>query len=86
MSQTAGKPQRKSAADIIASASRPKPFAPRPNYKDDPRKQIWCDTVWTNLSVQAKTTHNLSTLPYFDPETMLLSREVNQVLWGQLVG
>jgi hypothetical protein len=78
---------RKSASDIIASASRPaKPSAPAQNYKNDPRKQLWCDTVWTNLSIQAKNVVKLPTLPYFDPDTMLLSREVNAKLWGQLVG
>ncbi|EXJ60890.1 hypothetical protein A1O7_05043 [Cladophialophora yegresii CBS 114405] len=76
---------RKSAADIINSASRPtKPFARHETHKHDPRKQLWCDTQWTTLSMQAKKTHNLPTLPYFDPDTMLLSKEVNEKLWRQL--
>jgi hypothetical protein len=83
---TASTTARKSAADIINSASRhTKPFAQKESYKNDYRKQLWCDTQWTNLSVQAKKTHNLSTLPYFDPDTMLLSKEVNEKLWHQLV-
>lgn len=77
---------RKSALDIINSSSRhTKPFAPMPNYAGDVRKQIWCDTQWTTLSIQAKRTLNLPTLPYFDPDTMLLSKDVNVKLWEQLV-
>ncbi|KAJ9604681.1 hypothetical protein H2200_010795 [Cladophialophora chaetospira] len=81
MSNTA----RKSASDIINSASRHnKPFARQESYADDHRKKLWCDTQWTNLSMQAKHTIKLPTLPYFDPDTMLLSREVNEKLWKQL--
>ncbi len=77
---------RKSATDIIASSSRStKPSAAPDNYRNDPRKQLWCTTQWANLSMQAKKNCKLETLPYFDPETMLLSREVNEKLWGQLV-
>lgn len=45
---------------------------------------MWCDTQWANLSIQAKKLE-LPELPYFDPETMLLSKEVNVKLWDQLV-
>lgn len=77
---------RKSATDIIASSSRPsKTSTPAENFKNDPHKQLWCDTQWANLSMQAKKNIGLPMLPYFDPETMLLSREVNEKLWGQLV-
>jgi hypothetical protein len=81
------KPSRgKTAADIIASASRhTKPPVQRPNYAADPQKALWCNTQWANLSIQAKKLIKLPTLPYFDEETMLLSREVNHVLWDQLV-
>ena len=52
--------------------------------KKDPSKWMWCETQWTNLSLQAKNL-GLSKLPYFDPETMILSKEVNARLWKQLV-
>ncbi|OAP64636.1 hypothetical protein AYL99_00608 [Fonsecaea erecta] len=79
-------PNRKSAGDIIASASRPSRAGhdQEEQNRHDYRKKLWCETQWTNLSLQAKKTHNLPTLPYFDPETMLLSKEVNARLWGQL--
>ena len=86
MSTTATTRKPKSATDIISSASRhTKPPQREPSYSSDPRKKLWCDTVWANLSLQAKQRHSLPTEPYFDPETMLLSREVNAKLWGQLV-
>jgi hypothetical protein len=47
-------------------------------------KAIWCATQWTNLSLQAKN-HRLPTLPYFVKETGLLSKEVNEMLWKQVV-
>ena len=50
----------------------------------DLARQIWCETQWTNLSIQAKNL-GLPKLPYFDPKTMLLSKEVNPRLWKQLV-
>ncbi|KIX99494.1 uncharacterized protein Z520_05070 [Fonsecaea multimorphosa CBS 102226] len=79
---------RKSAGDIIASASRPSNNrsggSQEEANRNDYRRKLWCETQWTNLSMQAKKTHNLPTLPYFDPETMLLSKEVNARLWGQL--
>ncbi|KIW29199.1 uncharacterized protein PV07_05027 [Cladophialophora immunda] len=79
---------RKTAGDIIASASRPGRSAhggsQEEQNRNDYRKKLWCETQWTNLSMQAKKTHDLPTLPYFDPETMLLSKEVNARLWGQL--
>lgn len=78
---------KKDAASIIANASRhTKPLGPQHSFADDTaRKAIWCDTQWTNLSLQAKKLE-LPTLPYFDPDSMLLSKEVNAKLWGQLVG
>ncbi|KIW92652.1 uncharacterized protein Z519_06499 [Cladophialophora bantiana CBS 173.52] len=78
---------RKTAGDIIASASRPSKSVhagSQEEHRNDYRKKLWCETQWTNLSMQAKKTHELPTLPYFDPETMLLSKEVNARLWGQL--
>lgn len=42
-----------------------------------------CDTQWTNLSCQARRL-DLPKEPYFDPKTMLLSKEVNIRLWKQL--
>ncbi|EXJ69928.1 uncharacterized protein A1O5_07001 [Cladophialophora psammophila CBS 110553] len=78
---------RKTAGDIIASASRPGKSVhagSQEEHRNDYRKRLWCETQWTNLSMQAKKTHELPTLPYFDPETMLLSKEVNARLWGQL--
>jgi len=47
-------------------------------------KAIWCTTQWTNLSLQAKN-HGLPMLPYFVEETGLLSKEVNETLWKQVV-
>ncbi|OAG41943.1 hypothetical protein AYO21_03946 [Fonsecaea monophora] len=76
---------RKTAGDIIASASRPSKGASQEDqHRHDYRKNLWCETQWTNLSMQAKKNHDLPTLPYFDPETMLLSKEVNARLWNQL--
>jgi hypothetical protein len=74
---------KRDAASIIASASRAS-RAPPTTYKNDDKRAVWCETVWTNLSMQAKKLE-LPTLPYFDPETMLLSKEVNVKLWKQLV-
>ena len=45
---------------------------------------LWCETQWANLSLQGIHL-GLPTLPYFDPKTMLLSKEVNMKLWKQLV-
>lgn len=50
----------------------------------NPLKDMWCQTQWTNLSMQAQTL-GLPKLPYFDPKTMLLSKEVNVKMWKQLV-
>lgn len=75
---------KKDAAAIIASASRHKTPPATSDHKNHPAKQIWCDTQWSNLSMQAKKLE-LPELPYFDPETMLLSKEVNVKLWDQLV-
>ena len=77
-------PTKKDAAAIIAGASRHKAPAATSNHSTHPARQIWCDTQWTNLTMQAKTL-GLPELPYFDPETMLLSKEVNVKLWNQLV-
>ncbi|KIV87138.1 hypothetical protein PV11_02706 [Exophiala sideris] len=75
--------EKKDAASIIASASR-RTNKPAPtSFKNDDKKLVWCETTWTNLSHQAKRL-GLSTLPYFDPETMLLSKEVNHKLWLQM--
>lgn len=74
---------KKDAAAIIASASRHR-AQPTQNYHNHPAKDIWCETQWTNLSMQAKKL-DLPELPYFDPATMLLSKEVNVKLWNQLV-
>jgi len=52
--------------------------------KTNTAKTIWCQTQWTNLSLQAKNL-GLPKLPYFDLKTMLLSKEVNAKLWKQLV-
>ena len=52
---------------------------------NDIAKKTWTETQWANLSLQAKNL-GLPKLPYFDPETMLLSKEVNKKLWRQLVG
>ena len=53
------------------------------SYKD-PAKRMWCETQWVNLSLQAKNL-GLPKLPYFDPDTMILSKEVNARMWKQLV-
>ncbi|EXJ93518.1 hypothetical protein A1O1_01910, partial [Capronia coronata CBS 617.96] len=75
---------KKDAADIIAAASRPsKRFSQQSTYKDDMRKSIWCETQWTNLSMQAKKL-DMPLLPYFEPDTMLLSKDINHKLWLQL--
>jgi hypothetical protein len=50
----------------------------------DALKLMWCETQWVNLSLQARNL-GLPKLPYFDPKTMLLSKEVNVKLWKQLV-
>jgi hypothetical protein len=76
---------KKDAAAIIAGASRHKaPAVNANNYSQHPARQMWCDTQWANLSIQAKKLE-LPELPYFDPETMLLSKDVNDKLWTQLV-
>jgi len=80
MSANSGK---KDAAAIIAAASRPVKTQ-QTSYKNDSGKSVWCETQWTNLSAQAKRLE-LPTQPYFDPETMLLSKEINHRLWDQLV-
>ncbi|KAG9770173.1 hypothetical protein KCU88_g6689, partial [Aureobasidium melanogenum] len=78
------KSKGKDAASIIAAASRPsKPAPQHTSFKNDDKKTVWCETQWTNLSIQAKKL-DMPTLPYFDPETMLLSKEVNRKLWNQL--
>ena len=48
-------------------------------------KFVWCNTQWANLTMQAKK-FELPTLPYFDPKTGMLSKEVNHKLWAQIVG
>lgn len=45
--------------------------------------EIRCESQWTNLSCQARRLE-LPKEPYFDPKTMLLSKEVNMRLWKQL--
>jgi hypothetical protein len=47
-------------------------------------KSLWCNTQWANLSIQAKKLE-LPNLPYFDPKTGLLSKDVNRKLWLQIV-
>jgi hypothetical protein len=47
-------------------------------------KSLWCNTQWANLTLQAKK-FDLPTLPYFDPKTGLLSKDVNHKLWSQIV-
>jgi hypothetical protein len=47
-------------------------------------KSLWCNTQWANLTMQAKK-FELPTLPYFDPKTGLLSKDVNHKLWSQIV-
>lgn len=47
-------------------------------------RAVWCETQWTNLSLQAKKL-GMPKLPYFDPKTMLLSKEVNYKMWKQLL-
>jgi hypothetical protein len=51
---------------------------------DDVGRRIWTETQWVNLSRQARDL-GLPKLPYFDAETMVLSKEVNRKLWRQLV-
>lgn len=51
---------------------------------EDIARRIWCQTTWVNLSKQAIDL-GLPKLPYFDPKTMILSKEVNSNLWSQLV-
>ncbi|ETN42455.1 uncharacterized protein HMPREF1541_01611, partial [Cyphellophora europaea CBS 101466] len=46
-------------------------------------RRMWTETQWVNLSKQARDL-GLPKLPYFDPATMLLSKEVNVKLWKQL--
>ena len=48
-------------------------------------KLLWCNTQWANLTMQAKK-FELPTLPYFDPKTGMLSKDVNHKLWAQIVG
>lgn len=74
---------KRDAAAIIAAASRPAKSQPI-SFQNDNKKAVWCETQWTNLSLQAKKLE-LPSLPYFDPETMLLSKEINHELWSQLV-
>ncbi|RMZ79233.1 hypothetical protein DV737_g3494, partial [Chaetothyriales sp. CBS 132003] len=50
----------------------------------DAVKWMWCETQWVNLSLQAKNL-GLPKLPYFDPDTMILSKEVNGKMWKQLL-
>ncbi|KIX09063.1 uncharacterized protein Z518_00141 [Rhinocladiella mackenziei CBS 650.93] len=83
MASTTTTSGKKDAAAIIASASRHTKPPQQPTFKNDNQKAIWCETQWTNLTVQARKLE-LPTLPYFDPETMLLSKEVNHKLWSQL--
>jgi hypothetical protein len=51
---------------------------------EDIARKIWTETQWVNLSRQARDL-GLPKLPFFDPDTMLLSKEVNVKLWKQLV-
>lgn len=51
---------------------------------EDLGRKIWSETQWAHLSRQARDL-GLPKLPYFDPGTMLLSKEVNNKLWRQLV-
>ena len=74
----------KSAASIIESASRPSPAAARSAAASTSLKRMWCETVWANLSAQAKALE-LPLEPYFDPENHLLDKEVNKRLWTQVV-
>ncbi|EXJ91740.1 hypothetical protein A1O3_00290 [Capronia epimyces CBS 606.96] len=74
----------KDAASIIAAASRPrKPTTHQTSVEADARKTLWCETQWTNLSMQAKRL-DMPKLPYFEADTMLLSKDVNRKLWVQL--
>lgn len=52
--------------------------------EEDIGRRIWTETQWVNLTKQAIDL-GLPKLPYFDPQTMLLSKEVNKNLWRQLV-
>ena len=82
---SSGGGNKKDATSIIAAASRHRqPQAPISKYADHPAKQLWCDMQWTNLTMQAKNL-GLPDLPYFEEDTMLLSKEVNIKLWNQLV-
>jgi len=54
---------------------------PEKNAQSSSAKALWCNTQWANLSIQAKK-FDLPTLPYFDPQTGLLSKDVNHKLWS----
>jgi hypothetical protein len=54
------------------------------NAQSSSAKSLWCNTQWANLSIQAKK-FELPILPYFDPKTGLLSKDVNHKLWSQIV-
>ena len=58
---------------------------PKKNAQSSSAKGLWCNTQWANLSTQAKK-FDLPTLPYFDPKTGLLSKDVNHKLWSLIVG
>ena len=66
------------------TGSGPESTVGDPEKKPSPMKQLWCVTQWSNLSLQAKNL-GLPIEPYFDPETLLLSTEVNAKMWRQLV-
>ena len=54
------------------------------NAQSSSARSLWCNTQWANLSIQAKKLE-LPNLPYFDPKTGLLSKDVNHKLWSQIV-
>ena len=54
------------------------------NAQSSSARSLWCNTQWANLSIQAKK-FELPNLPYFDPKTGLLSKDVNHKLWSQIV-
>lgn len=68
----------------VASITSNATTASSKDLENNLAKKIWCETQWTTLSIQAKNL-GLPKLPYFDPQTMLLSKEVNGRLWRQLV-
>jgi hypothetical protein len=77
-------PNAKPSTTKSLTPSISKTSAIKSESKQHPLKELWCETQWTALSLQAKN-HGLAKDPYFDPKTMRLSKEVNMKLWKQLV-